>query len=325
MKRVFVGSGLLAAAILAVVPVLRADVTTKEKTTFKMEGIMGGVINRAMGGSDGITSTVAVKGNRMARIGEKSGQIIDLGEEKVYTLDIGKKEYTVMTFAEFRQMMEEAKKRAQEQAAQTSPQDKQAAQDAAKQIEFTVDVKETGQTKTLIGHSAREVVMTIAMHEKGKKVEESGGMILTNTLWIAPKIAALDEMYNFQMRYIKALNLGAMIDPQQAGAISAAIPGIGQMGEKLAAERSKLQGTTLSTTSVFETVKSPEDMKKAQAQGPGGGGGGIGGMLAGKLMKQGPVQARTKMLTTTNDTQSIAPTVSDTDLAIPAGFKEKKK
>jgi hypothetical protein len=150
-------------------------------------------------------------------------------------------------------------------------------------------------------------------------------MILTNTLWIAPKIAALDEMYNFQMRYIKALNLGAMIDPQQAGAISAAIPGIGQMGEKLAAERSKLQGTTLSTTSVFETVKSPEDMKKAQAQGPGGGGGGIGGMLAGKLMKQGPVQARTKMLTTTNDTQSIAPTVSDTDLAIPAGFKEKKK
>jgi len=139
MKRVFVGSGLLAAAILAVVPVLRADVTTKEKTTFKMEGIMGGMVNRAMGGSDGITSTVAVKGNRMARISEKSGQIIDLGEEKVYTLDIGKKEYTVMTFAEFRQMMEEAKKRAQEQAAQTSPQDKQAAQDAAKQLEFTVD------------------------------------------------------------------------------------------------------------------------------------------------------------------------------------------
>jgi len=325
MKRVLVSSAVLAAALLAIVPALRADVTTKEKTTFKMEGIMGGMINRAMGGSDGITSTVAVKGNRMARIGEKNGQIIDLSEEKVYTLDIGKKEYTVMTFAEFRQMMEEARKKAQEQAAQASPQDKQAAQDAAKQLDFTVDVKETGQTKSVIGHTAREVVMTIAMHEKGKKIEESGGMILTNTLWIAPKIAALDEMYDFQMRYIKALNLGAMIDPQQAGAIAAMIPGIGQMGEKLAAERRKLEGTTLSTTSVFETVKSPEDMKRAEAQNPAGGGGGIGGMLAGKLMKKGPVQQRTKALTTTNDTLSIAPTANAADLAIPAGFKEKKK
>jgi len=324
MKRVFVGSGLLAAAILAVVPVLRADVTTKEKATFKMEGILGSMVNRTMGGSDGITSTVAVKGNRMARMNEKNGQIIDLAEEKMYIVDVGKKEYTVMTFAEFRQMMEQAKQRAQEQAAKSSPEDKQAMQDAAKQLEFTVDVKETGQTKTIIGHNAREVVLTIAMHEKGKKLEESGGMVLTNTLWIAPKIAALDEMRDFQVRYAKALNLGSLIDPQQAGAISAAIPGIGQMTEKLAAERQKLQGSTLASTSIFETVKSPEAMKQAQSQSSSSGGG-IGGMLAGKLMKKGPVEARTKALTMTTDTLSIAPTVSDTDLAIPAGFKEKKK
>ncbi len=322
MKRVLVGSGVLAAAVLAIVPALRADVTTKEKTTFKMEGIMGGLVNRAMGGSDGITSTVAVKGNRMARMSEKSGQIIDLGEEKMYMVDIGKKEYTVMTFAEFRQMMEQAKRNAQEQAAKTSPEDKQAMQDAAKQLEFSVDVKETGQTKTIIGHNAREVVLTIAMHEKGKKLEESGGMVMTNTLWIAPKIAALDEMRDFQVRYAKALNLGNLMDPQQAGALSAAIPGIGQMTEKLAAERQKLEGSALASTSIIETVKSPEAMKQAQSQSSGGG---LGGMLAGKLMKKGPVQARTKALTMTNDTLAIAPTANDADLAIPAGFKEKKK
>jgi hypothetical protein len=301
MKRVFVGSGLLAAAILAVVPVLRADVTTKEKTTFKMEGIMGGMINRAMGGSDGIASTVAVKGNRMAedqreerpdhRPRRREGLHARHRQEGIHGDDLRRVPPDDGGGEEARA----GAGRADVSARQTGRAGRR------KQLEFTVDVKETGQTKTLIGHSAREVVLTIAMHEKGKKVEESGGMILTNTLWIAPKIAALDEMYNFQMRYIKALNLGAMIDPQQAGAISAAIPGIGQMGEKLAAERSKLQGTTLSTTSVFETVKSPEAMKQAESQ-KSSGGGGLGGMLAGKLMKQGPVQARTKALTTTNDT-----------------------
>lgn len=320
MKRVIACSSLLA-VVLAGVAVVRADVTTKERAIFKMEGMMGGMINRAMGGDDGIVSTVAVKGNRMARKGEKTGQIIDLGEEKVYTLDIGKKEYTVMTFAEFRQMMEEAKKRAADQQAKMSPQDKQTAQDAAKQLEFDVDVKKTGQSKSIAGYTAEETVLTITMHEKGKKVEESGGMVVTNSLWLAPKIAALDEMRDFMVKYAKAMNFGAMVDAQAAGPVAALLPGFGQMSEKLAAEAHKLQGSTVASTMVFETVKSPEAMK----QQPSGGGGGIGGALAGRFMNRGASQQRTKGLTMTNETLSVATSASEADLAIPAGFKEKKK
>ena len=61
----------------------------------------------------GVTSMVAVKGNRKATMSDTTGQIIDLTEEKIYDLDIKKKTYTVTTFAELRKKMEEARRDAE--------------------------------------------------------------------------------------------------------------------------------------------------------------------------------------------------------------------
>ena len=71
---------------------------------------------------DGVTSTVAVKGNRMMTTsGTTTGQIIDLGEEKVYELDLRKKTYTVAAFADLRRAMEEGRKKAEEEAKREQP------------------------------------------------------------------------------------------------------------------------------------------------------------------------------------------------------------
>ena len=116
MKRLFALSAV--AAVLLVAPVLRADVKTKEKTTFKLEGVLGRMVS-VFGGSaarDGITSTVAVKGNRLSRINDATGQIIDLSEQKVYDLDVKKKEYKVTTFEELRRRLQEERDRAEKQA-----------------------------------------------------------------------------------------------------------------------------------------------------------------------------------------------------------------
>jgi hypothetical protein len=96
--------------------------------------------------------------------------------------------------------------------------------------------------------------------------------------------------------------------------------GIGGLYEHSAAEMRKLQGTPLATTTVIESVKSAEQMANA----PKSSGGGLGGMLAARMMR-GQSQQRTTTLTTTSETQSIAPTANADDVAIPAGFKEKKK
>jgi hypothetical protein len=101
------------------------------------------------------------------------------------------------------------------------------------------------------------------------------------------------------------------------------------MGEKMQAEGSKLQGTPLETTLTFESVKSAAEFKQVQQQQQqqqqSGGGGGIGGMFASKLgPKPGPAEQRSKVMTTTHAVLSLDTTVTPADLAIPAGFKEKK-
>ena len=92
---------------------LWADVTTDEKSQVKFEGAMG----RAMGifggkaAKEGLVSRVAVRGNRKMTADDYTGRIIDLDEEKVYTLDMRKKTYEVVTFEEMRRRMQDARRR----------------------------------------------------------------------------------------------------------------------------------------------------------------------------------------------------------------------
>src|SRR5438045_8036783 len=114
---------------------------------------------------EGVVSTVAVKGDRKATLSEETGQIVDLSEEKIYDLDLKKKTYKVTTFAELRRRMEEAQKKAAENArkeeGKAPPKSEPAPNE--KQLEIDVDIKNTGQTKTINGFTTRESVLTITL------------------------------------------------------------------------------------------------------------------------------------------------------------------
>jgi len=142
-------------------------------------------------------------------------------------------------------------------------------------------------------------------------------------MWLAPKVAALDEIRDFNMKYFQAVygDLFGGFDAQQLSALSAMFPGIGSLSVRMASEAKKLTGTPVGSTTVFETIKSAEQMANAPR---GGGGGGLGGMLAARMMR-GQSPQRTPTPPTTKEAQSIAPAASADDVAIPAGFKEKKK
>jgi hypothetical protein len=104
-------------------------------------------------------------------------------------------------------------------------------------------------------------------------------------------------------------------------------PSFQKMATQMQAEGKKMQGTALLTTTTFDTMKSAEQMKAGDAgQSGGGGGGGISGRLGGLLAKkmQGPSQQRSTIMTTTMERLSIEPAATADDVAIPAGFKEKK-
>jgi len=324
MKRLIACAAAIASiALLAPLStVLRADVKTREKVVVRFEGFIGGLMNRAFGGNDGITSTVAVKGNRMARTVDNRVEIIDLSEERIYNVNTRNREYTVKTFAELRQEMQEARANLEKQRAEMSAEDKQALEAAAKELEYDVNVRETGQTRTLAGQQTREVVVTVAMRGRGQTLEESGGMVATSTMWLAPRVASLDELFQFQMKYFRAVfgSDFAGLNLQAMNAMSAMLPGIGTLATRLAEEQAKLAGTPVSMTMMFETVRSNEAMKTAQSE-QGGGGGGIGGAIAGRLMRRNAPQQRATAMTTTTEILSIDTTVADTDVTIPANFE----
>jgi hypothetical protein len=316
----------LAATLIAAVLIapLSADVKTRERTQVKFEGFIGGLINRMSGqGADGLTSDVAVRGNRKATVNDRTGQIIDLDEEKIYEIDVRRKEYRVTTFEEMRERMRKAQADAEKQAQEMPSEERQDLEEAGKEIEIDFDVRETGATRAIAGHNARQVVLTVTMREKGRTLEESGGMVMTTDSWLGPRVPALDEIHEFDMKYFKAVYGEFLPSMAQLGAMAALYPGIQKLMARAEAESGKLEGTPLASTMTIETVRSAEALAAQPA--PSGGGGGLSGRLARRVAgSRGAPQPRSTLVTSTQELLSVETSASAADVALPAGFRERK-
>jgi hypothetical protein len=315
-----------------------ADVKADERGHVKFEGGLGRVVN-IFGGKaarEGVKSTVAVKGDRKISLNDQNGQIVDLAAEKIYELDVRRKTYKVTTFAELRQRMEEARKKAAADAAKAQEgKPAEAPPDPnAKEVEVDFSVRETGQRKTINGFDTREAIMTIALREKGKTLEQAGGLVVTSNLWLAPRIAAMQEVVDFEIRYAKAL-YGPMItgaSPEEMAAALALYPMLKDGLARMREEAVKLDGTAILTTTTVEAVKSEEQLaaekKSAEAESRPSTSGGVGGLVGGLArrvtQKNEPPKARATFMTSTNEILKVTTDVSAADVDVPAGFKESK-
>jgi len=304
-----------------------ADVKTKTQSNIKFEGFLGFFLNRTKAAKEGLISTDAVKGSRKATRTEDRGEIIDLSEQKVYTIDYKKKEYSVETFEQIRQRMRDEAAKAREQQEKQEPEQKGEPQKPQKEYQVDFDVKDTGQKKQIIGYDTHETIATVTVHEKGKPIEESGGVILTSDLWLGPRIPELKELSDFELRYWQALQEGSGVptmSPEQMAQVMAAFPLFSQAMERMQKDGDKLSGTPLDTTMTLESVKS-KDQSTQQSQQPSSSGG-LGGMLARKMMKKNDSgTGRSTVFTSRHQYLEIAKSVDAADVAIPAGFKDVTK
>jgi hypothetical protein len=336
MKRNRIAVAFGAALLIFPTHTLNADVRADQKTRIEFGGMLGRMVNFFGGkaAKEGVVSTVAVKGDRKATINEQTGQIVDLAEEKVYDLDLKKKSYKVTTFAELRRRMEEAQKKAEEDARkQEGREAPPAASSNERQMEVDVDIKNTGEKKAINGFDTHQVIMTITLREKGKTVEQSGGMITTTDLWLAPKIAAMKEIADFDVRYAQKLYGGmfAGVSAEQMAAAMALYPMMKQAMGRMTTESAKLDGTAILTTVTMAAVKSEEQVaQEATATEDSKQQSGLGGLLGGLAKKNAakkgddPSKARTTFMTSTNEVLKVATAVSEADLAVPMGFKENR-
>lgn len=301
---------------------LSADVKTRDKTQFKLEGMLGRVAGMFGGkaAKEGVEATNAVKGHRKIELGDSTGRIIDLKEEKVYDLDMKKRTYEVTTFEELRRRLREAQEKARRDASREEGRDERQEQEKpAKEYEIDFDVKETGQKRSIAGHDARQVISTVTVREKGRTLEEGGGAVMTVDAWLGPELPALKELAEFDLKYARAINPDAAgMSAEQMAAVLALYPMLKNANERLQKEGTKLRGTPLSTTTTFEAVKSKEQLEQQKPSG----GGGLGGMLARRMAKRDD-KPRATVFTLMHDTLEVSTSVSEGDVAMPAGFKQK--
>ena len=341
MNRLRFGVALAVVGLLVTAGVAGADVKSSSKTQMKFEGMLGRMMGMFGGkaAKEGTVSTVAVKGDRKITTTDDTAEIIDLAEEKVYELNLKDKTYKVVTFAEMRKQMEDARAKADEEAR------KQRAAEGkkdpnAKEMEIEFSAKETGQRRQINGFNCRQVVTTMAMHEKGKTLDQAGGFLITSDMWLAPRIAALKEVTDFDTRYWKKLALDtAMPSAEEMMQAFAMYPGLKDGMARLEKEKVNMDGTAIETSVTMQSVQTKEQaaQKKQDDQQAGSPAGGLGGMLGrfGKKKEEPPAadaqpkaasdsETRTTIMTTTNDLLSVSTSVSAEEVAVPATFKLKK-
>lgn len=338
MIRTWMGRTFALVLVLACATAVQADVKTEQKNQFQFGGVFGKMVNLFGGKSarEGVVSTVAVKGDRKMTVTGDNAELIDLREEKIYHVDLKGKSYEVETFDEIRRRMQEAQKRAEEDVQKAEGKTEKRDPDA-KEVEVDFDVKETGQRKTINGFETRQVVATITVREKGRTLEQSGGLVTTSDMWMAPRMASMKEVSDFDLRYFEKLNGPMMAGAaEQLAAALAMYPGLKTALERLQKENARAEGTPILVTVTIDAVKSPEQMqqreKSGQSEAPkslGGMFGGLGKKIGGKKEEETKPASgdkpknRAMVMTTNHEVLKISSEVAATDISIPAGFKEK--
>jgi carbon monoxide dehydrogenase subunit G len=277
-----------------------------------------------------MVNTVAVKGNRMVHGSQHHASVIDLDAETITEINFDKKQYSVMTFAQMKQMMEEMSQRMK-----SSPEAQKA------DVQYKVSVKDTGEKKTIAGYDTHEMILTIEMEGTDQQTGNKGGMVMTSDMWIAPKASGYNEIAEFHKRMAKKLDW----TPSSMGMMGAR-PDMAKGMAELAKESAKLNGMpVLQVTKMGAHAEgqpqsgqpAAPQQQEQQADKPS-----LGGLLGGKLggfgrkkksqddstaeggaAPQGSGDASGSLMEMTTEMGgfSSAP-VDSSKFEIPAGFKQ---
>lgn len=318
---------------------LSAEVKTEEKSQMQFEGMLGRMMGLfgGRGAKEGLVNTVAVKGSRKMTINDNTGHLVDLDEEKIYEIDMRGKTYKVLTFEELRRRMQEAQEKAKKQSAEATK-----TEPGEQNVEIDFDLKESGQKKAINGYDCREVVMTITVRQKGKTLEQGGGMVLTSNTWLGPRIAAMKEIAEFDRRYAEKMQFASMFggSAEQFAMAMAMYPGMKQAMGKFQAENVNMDGTPILTVMRMEAAQNPEQaqqQQRSQAREEStdvtsvrGVLGGLGRKMARKKAESAKTESsdaspgRATIFTVNHELIKVSGNVAASDVAIPAGFKEKR-
>jgi hypothetical protein len=188
----------------------RADVqyTEQSKITggaaagaMKVAGVFSKDAKQAV---QGTTYTISVKAGKMRRESSLgTAEIYDLDGRRFINIDLKHKTYSVTTFDELRQQIQEARRKAAEQQAKSHK-----GSDTQVKITPKIRVTPSSGSKQILDHTAKEVKTRIDMEMEAQDAEhgsQSGNMWVNADVYVAP-VKAYDEVRRFHLKMAKELD-----------------------------------------------------------------------------------------------------------------------
>ncbi len=201
-----------------------ADVSVEQKISIEGVGMM------SMVNMTGTTRT-AISGDKSRRDSQMqmqsrlvsflarnaagpTAEIVLLDADKMYHLNMNKKEYTETSFAEMRARMQNALQGGKGDSEQTRQQPSAIDQSKCEWLAPKSDVKKTGQKATIAGFEADEVVITAEQPCKDKDTGAICEIALTLDDWMASGFTTSDEVLKYQKAYAQKLGLDTALTQQ---------------------------------------------------------------------------------------------------------------
>jgi hypothetical protein len=233
---------------LAIPTALYAGDYTYQQTTqltggslLKMMKSVGFISSQVRHMGDPIVSTIYLKDNRLANVSPETIEIFDLDKETITNIDVQKKTYTVMTFDQIKQAMQNARAQMEKQ---------QPVQPAAKpdpdaqnvKMSFDVKVRNTGATRQVSGLESKEAILTMTMTATDTQSQQSGNMAVTNDMWMVPEIPGYDQVRDFYRRMAAKMADATAGLGYDFSKMLAQNPGANEALGQMAGEMQKLEG-----------------------------------------------------------------------------------
>ncbi len=288
------------AVATVVAATVRADVTIEERMSvsgagmMKMANMSGTTSTRISGQRARTDSNLQFESAMMRTFARGMGQateIVQLDQDKLFSVDSKKKTYTETTFAERRAQMQEAMERMRE--GQASQQQATSGVDDS-QCEWSdpkADVKRTGEKVTVAGFDAERVTVTATQSCKDKKTGQVCDFGLVLDQWVAPKFEASAEAQAYQRAYAQKLGLNASTSRDFAERAQSMFGRYQGLWSEVATKMRDVKGYPVKLTFGLG-VGGPQCESAQQTQASGGPaappsiGGALGGALGGMFKKK---------------------------------------
>lgn len=274
---------LLTIAGILVLPssTLLADFSYEETSTVT-GGMMAGLLKVAgvfsKQAREPIHSTISVKGNQMMHRSANNGSIIDLDAQTITSIDFQKKTYSVMTFEQMKQMLEQMSEKMK--------------QNDKGQMNFKVSADNTGKTQQVGGLDAKELILKMEMQATDTQSGQTGSMVITTDMWLAPAVPGYEEVRAFHKR------MAEKIAWTPGGNMFMQRPDVAKGMAEASKEMAKLDGVPVLQCMTMGGVGQPgtapsggqapaascdQNKPQAQSQPKPSLGGALGGALGGRL------------------------------------------